>query len=213
MADPPAADRRVVHRGALVLGASLLLGACGGTEESTLPVAGVDELLGPFQTEPYQAFDEGLIRSVGEQCAVSLREAFNAQPELLLADGRGGGRIMLIYGEADGDTAECFTRIDPNGTPSVDGSGFSSGAGPAQPGPIEIFPSSGGSASGEDSTSYLHGSVGSEIGGVVISLADGTNITASVGGGRFAAWWPGEAQPTRILGFDRVGTQVANQPY
>ena len=183
------------------------------TEESTLPVAGVDELLGPFQTEPYQAFDEGLIRSVGEQCAVSLRGAFNAQPALLLADGRGGGRIMLIYGEADGDTAECFAKLDPNGTPSVDGSGFSSGAGPAQPGPLEIFPSSGGSASGEDSTSYLHGSVGSEIGRVVIALSDGTNLTASVGGGRFAAWWPGEAQPTRLRGFDRDGRQVADERY
>ena len=212
MADPRAADYRVVRRGALILVASLLLGACGGTEEPTLSVAGVDELLGPFQTEPYQAFDEGLIRSVGEQCAVSLREAFNAQPELVLADGRGGGRIMLIYGEPDGDTAQCVVRVDPNGTPTVESAGFS-GDDPAQLGPLEVFPSSGGSASGAESWSYLHGNVGSEIGGVVIALGDGTNITATVGGGRFAAWWPGEGQPTRILGFDRAGTQVANQPY
>ena len=204
----------MIRQGALVLVASLLLGACGGSgDESTLPVAGVDELLGPYQTEPYRAYDEELIRSVGEECAVSLREAFNTQPQLVLADGRGGGRLMLIYGEADGDTAECLVRIDPNGTPTIDSSGFSSGAGPNQPGPLEILASSGGSASGVDSSSYLHGSVGSEIGGVVITLADGTNISASVGGGRFAAWWPGEAQPTRILGFDRAGTQVANQPY
>ena len=191
----------------------LLLCACGGGEESALPVAGVAELQGPYQPEPYRAFDEDLIRSVGEACAVSLREAFNVQPELLLADGRGGGRIMLIYGEADGDTAECFAKLDPNGTPSVDGSGFSSGAGPAQPGPLEIFPSAGGSASCEDATSYLHGGVGSEIGGVVIELTDGNRITASVGGGRFAAWWPDEAQPTRIRGFDRGGRQVADERY
>ena len=66
--------------------------------------------------------------------------------------------LMLIYGEADGDTAECLVKIDPNGTPTVDSSGFSSGAGPNQPGPLEIFASSGGSASGVDSSSYLHGS-------------------------------------------------------
>ena len=47
----------------------------------------------------------------------------------------------------------------------------------------------------------------------MLELADGNRVTASVGGGRFAAWWPGEAQPTRILGFDRAGIQVANQPY
>ena len=48
---------------------------------------------------------------------------------------------------------------------------------------------------------------------MVIALTDGTNITASVGGGRFAAWWPGEAQPNRIRGFDRAGRQVADEPY
>ena len=48
---------------------------------------------------------------------------------------------------------------------------------------------------------------------MVIDLADGTNITASVGGGRFAAWWPGEVVATRIRGFDRAGNQVANEPY
>ena len=151
MADRPAADRRVAHRGALILAASLLLGACGSREETTLPVAGVDELLGPYRTEPYRAFDENLIRSVGEECSGNFREAFNAQPELLLADGRGGGRIMLIYGEADGDTGECLAKINADGGPTVDSSGFSSGAGPRQPGPVEIFPSSSGSASGPDS--------------------------------------------------------------
>ena len=201
------------HRGALIFAFVLVAGCGGSNDESALPVAGVDELLGPYQTAPYRAFNENLIRSVGEQCDASLREAFNAQPEPILADGRGGGRLMLIYAEPDGDTAECLVKIDRNGTPTVDSSGFSSGAGQNQPGPLEIFPSSGGSASGPEPWSYVHGSIGSEIGGVVISLADGTNVTASVGGGRFAAWWPGEAEPNRIRGFDSAGRQVADEPY
>ena len=213
MADRPAAELRVVLRGALVLVAGLLLGACGGDEESTLPVAGVAELQAPYQTEPYRAFDENLIRLVEEECADGLRGAFRVEPTLVLADGRGGDRLMLLYGAGPGETAECLVRIDANGAPSVDGAGSSSGADPAQMGPLELQTSAGGSASGVNSWSYLHGLVGSDIGGVVISLADGTNITASVGGGRFGAWWPGEIQPTRILGFDRAGTQVANQPY
>jgi hypothetical protein len=212
VADRPAADRRVVRRGALVLAASLLLGACGSGEESTLPVAGVAELQAPYMTEPYRAFDENLIRSVEEACAESLRGAFRVQPTLVLADGRGGDRLMLLYGAGPGETAECLVRIDANGAPTVDSAG-SSGTGPAQLGPLELQASAGGSASGVDSWSYLHGLIGSDIGGVVIALADGTSITASVGGGRFVAWWPGEAQPTRFLGFDRAGTQVANQPY
>ena len=48
---------------------------------------------------------------------------------------------------------------------------------------------------------------------MVIDLADGTTITASLGGGRFAAWWPGVAEPRRIRGFDSAGNEVANQPY
>ena len=203
----------MVRGGALVLVASLLLSGCGESAPEPVPiVAGVAELQGPYQTQPYSAFDENLIRSVDGECADSLRGAFNVQPEPDLADGRGGGRILLIYGAGAADTAECFAKIKPDGTHFVDSTGASSGSEPVRLGPLEITTSSGGSASGEDSWSYLHGNVGSEIGGVVIGLADGTNITASLGGGRFAAWWPGEVQTTRILGFDRAGNQVANQP-
>jgi len=212
VADLPAADHTVILRGALVLVFTLLLGACGGTEESTLPVAGVAEIQGPYQSEPFRAFDQSLIRSLDEECAASLGNAFNAQPELLLADARGGGRLMLLYGGARGDTAECLAKVDSDGTAAVDSAGISSGGGPAA-GPLEVFPSSGGSASGEDSWSYLHCRVGSEIGRVVIELADGTGITASIGGGRFAAWWPGEAQPNRIRGFDRANRLVADERY
>jgi len=202
-----------VLRPAIALAVAICLAAgCGGPEESTLPVAGVAEILGPYQTEPYRAFDQGLIQDTQAECADSLQGALTVQPELILADGRGGGRLMLIYGGAGGDTAECIVRIDPNGIPTVDGAGSSTGSDPAQLGPLEVAASSGGSASGEDSWSYLHGNVGPEIGGVVIGLANGTNITASLGGGRFAAWWPGEVVATGIRGFDRAGNQVADQP-
>jgi hypothetical protein len=204
----------VVRGGAPVLAAILLLSACGESNpEPTRVVAGVAEIQGPYQTEPYRAFDQDLIRSLEEECAASFGEAFKAQPELLLADARGGGRLMLIYGAADGATAECLAKVDPNGTAIVESAGISSGSGPGVPAPIELFASSGGSSSGVDSWSYLHGIVGSDIGRVVIALADGTSVTASVGGGRFAAWWPTGAEPNRILGFDRAGNQVADQSY
>ena len=203
----------MIHRGALVLVSSLLLAACGSSEESTLPVAGVAEILGPYQTEPYRAFDETLIRSLEGECATALKGGLPLQPELDLADGRGGGHVLLVYGAGAGDTAECFAKINPDGTPFVDSTGASSGVVPVPLGPLEVASSSGGStSSGDESYSYLHGIVGSEIGGVVIALADGTNITASLGGGRFAAWWPGEVVASGIRGFDRAGNQVADQP-
>jgi hypothetical protein len=187
--------------------------ACGGSEESTLPVAGVAELLGPYQPEPFRAFDQNLIKTIEDECARSLEGSLTVQPELVLADGRGGGRMMLVFGDGGGTTAECLARIDANGSWFVEGAGSATGSDAPPLGPLEIASSSGGSASGDTSWSYVHGTVGSEIGGVVLELADGTKLTASVGGGRFAAWWPGEAQATRLIGFDRAGTQVVNQPY
>ena len=179
-----------------------------------LPVAGVEEILGPYQAEPYRAFGETLIRSLEEECATSLEGALPVQPELVLADGRGGGYVLLVYSAGAGDNAECFARINPDGTPFVDSTGASSGGEPVCLGPLEVAGSSGGTTGSlEESYSYLHGSVGSEIGGVVIDLDDGTKLTASIGRGRFAAWWPGKAQPSRIRGFDSAGNQVANQPY
>ena len=72
---------------------------------------------------------------------------------------------------------------------------------------------SGGSSGGPGAWGYLRGSAGSDIGRVVIELADDTRITASTAGGNFAAWWPGEVQPKRILGYDGNGNEVANEPY
>jgi hypothetical protein len=205
----------VVRGGALVLAASLLLGACGDTTPEPAPiVAGLAELTGPYRAEPFRAFDPALVILLRDAClrdfAGEVRVARGLEP--VLVHGRGGGRFMVLLAAPDGE-AECTGRLDASGVPSTEGGGSSRDGARVVIGPREVAPGGGGSGSGlgGDAYAYATGRVGSEIGGVVIALADGTSVTASIGGGRFAAWWPGEAQPTRLLGFDRAGNQVVNQ--
>jgi hypothetical protein len=190
--------------------AAVLITGCGESAESSLAVAGVAEIAGPYQAEPYRAFDQALVQKLEDECAASVADG---RLQLVLADGRGGGRILLVYGGPDNTSGECFASIDANGAVLVEGSGTASSSGADLPGALEVRPRSGGSSSGPWSYGYLSGVAGSDIGRVVIELADGTAITASTGGGNFAAWWPGDAQPKRVLGYDASGTEVANEPY
>ena len=190
--------------------AAVLVAGCGESAESSLPVAGVAEIAGPYQAEPYRAFDQAMVQKLEDECAASVADG---RLELVLADGRGGGRVLLVYGGPDNTSGECFASIDANGAVLIEGSSTASSSGADLPGALEVRPRSGGSSSGQGAYGYLSGVAGADIGRVVIELGDGTAITASTGGGNFAAWWPGEAQPKRILGYDASGTEVANEPY
>lgn len=199
-----------MRRLSLAFTAAVLITGCGESAESSLPVAGVAEIAGPYQAEPYRAFDQALVQKLEDECAASVADG---RLQLVLADGRGGGRVLLVYGGPDNTSGECFASIDANGAVRIEGSGTASSSGADPPGALDVRPRSGGSSSGPGSYGYLSGVAGSDIGRVVIELADGTAITASTGGGNFAAWWPGEAQPKRVLGYDASGTEVANEPY
>jgi len=199
-----------MRRLSIAFTAAVLIAGCGESAESSLPVAGVTEINGPYQAEPYRAFDQAMVRRLEDECAGSIGDE---RLELVLADGRGGGRVLLVYGGPEGTSAECLGTVDAEGDVFVESTGTADSGGADLPGALDVRPQSGGSASGLTSYSYLRGVAGSDIGRVVIELADGTAITASTGGGNFAAWWPGEAEPKRILGYDASGNEVANEPY
>ena len=145
----------MIHRGALILASSLLLSACGkSAPESTRVVAGVAELTGPYQPEPFQAFDPELVTLLRDTClhdfAGEVRLAEGLKP--VLVDGRGGGRFIVLLAAPDGE-AECIGKLDASGTPSSEGGGSSSGGGGAQSiGPREVLPGGSGSGSGGAAT-------------------------------------------------------------
>jgi hypothetical protein len=205
----------VVRGGALVLVTGLLLSACGESNpEPTRTVADLADLTGPYQTEPFQAFDPALVTLLRDTClrdfAGEMRLADGLKP--VLVDGRGGGRFIVLLAAPDGE-ADCIGKIDVRGTPSSEG-GSSGGVGASSIGPLEVFPGGSGSGSGVggDAYGYVTGYVGSEIGGVVLELAGGSRVTASMGGGRYAAWWPNDHQAVRILAYDRKGALVGETP-
>jgi hypothetical protein len=206
----------VVGRAAVALFAGLVLAGCGASSETILAAAGIAEIAGPYRTEPYRAFDPSLIAAVEAECRQALNDPTMVPPAagLVLADARGGGRMFLMFRGANGQMGECFGTVDATGQIAIEGGG---GGGPDDvppPGPLELGSSSGMASSGGPGGSWTAqaGIVGSEVGGVVIELGDGTQIVATTAGGRYAAWWPGEQSPTRILVYDRSGNFVSEQP-
>jgi len=206
----------VIHRGALILVASLLAGCGDSAPEPTRIVAGVAELSGPYQPEPFQALDPELVTLLRDTClhdfAGEVRLAEGLKP--VLVDGRGGGRFMVLLAAPNGQT-DCIGQLDASGEPVVEGGGSSRerGAIPLIE-PLAVEPGGGGSGSGAgiDNYSYVTGQVGAQIGGVVLELGDSSRVTASVGGGRYAAWWPGAQGVARILAYDRNGALVGESP-
>jgi hypothetical protein len=206
----------VIRWAALAL-VALFLWGCGDSGETIIPVAGLTELAGPYRTEPYRAFDTAVIAAVEAEC----RKAQGGPPMippaagLVLADARGGGRVYLMFRGGNGQTGECFGTIDATGRVSIEGGGGGASDEMPGPGPLELGASSGMTSSGGPGGSWSaqSGSAGSEVGGVVVELGDGTRIVATTAGGRYAAWWPGEQQAVRILVYDRSGNLVREQPY
>ena len=197
--------------------AGLFLTGCGDSGETIIPAAGLAEIAGPYRTEPYRAFDPAVIAGIEAECRTEQGAPPMIPPasELVLVDARGGGRIFLTFRGGNRQTSECFASIDATGQVAIDGGGGGSSDDIPPPGPLELGSSSGMSSSGgpDGSWSAQAGIVGSEVGGIVIELGDGTRIVATTAGGRYAAWWPGEQSPTKILVYDRSGNFVSEQPY
>jgi hypothetical protein len=92
-----------------------------------------------------------------------------------------GPYSMLLYLDSDGGSTMCmsggsFVRVLPTSPPSAPA--------PAADG-LVIDRVAGGAVT------FVEGRVGSAVTGAALTLADGTRVTVTVGGGHFIAWWPG----------------------
>jgi len=62
-----------------------------------------------------------------------------------------------------------------------------------------------------DLANELGGRVAADVTAVTIALADGRTVTASVGGGHWLAWWPGDVGATTVSGLDAAGQIVVEE--
>lgn len=213
----PAAFRARLRWGtALVLAATLAVVACGGSTDGAEPsptpaVADLARVLGPWTPEPFP-IDPAIAAAADAKCRSDpTTQVRNPNLRLVVVDARGEGLIHLVYaaGAAFGD---CQLRFDRTGTMTSTGSG--SGEGPADAGPNEVTlrSASGSPSSGADRGDLaVIGVAGSNVAAVRIVRANGESITASLGGGTFAAWWPVFDRRYRIEGYDASGTLVGEQ--
>jgi hypothetical protein len=106
---------------------------------------------------------------------------------LKLADTR-GPYTFSIYADSD-SSAACIKG--PSFT-AVSGSMASSAV--SVPAGQVLLSTSHETDRGADGFSFADGRAGAGVSGVTLTLDDGTNVQATVGGGWFVAWWPGGHQ-------------------
>ena len=141
--------------------------------------------------------------------------------QLALADTRGPFTYVILT--SGGDTATCFsapsfTRLA--GYTQTTDSGPPADGAQLQTSGVQLLGTDGEpySGTGQIRASYrlIEGRAGAAVSGVTLVLDDGTRVTATVGGGAFAAWWPGTQNATLIIAATGTGAtttqQVAPQP-
>lgn len=127
-----------------------------------------------------------------------------ARARVVLAETRGDWTLVSIAGR--GIDMTCLSRGADD--TRIDMAGGSLGIGDGETHLAVNAVMSGGPGVGstpEGSYSYITGSIGRDVTGVTVILADGRRVVATVSGDRFAAWWPGAP----LLGPDGTSDVVA----
>lgn len=187
----PVRRRRPARRWRMVLAGGVL--AVGAAVVASLVVPGQVAYAGwtptPEPLAPVQA------AQALTTCLSASGEA-TAGAKTLIADERGPWVYLLAENSPGVETSCVMPRsvlgTEPKGSdPRIYGGG--SGEIPDDKiGPADVLTWSWGAASTEEGLFLLvEGAVGSDVRAVTVITAKGQRIEASVGSGRFAAWWPG----------------------
>ena len=207
----------------------LLVAACGGEAPSDAAApdlgagrsATLADLVGPWRREPF-TIDANVRAAADRTCRAD--SEFPPGVQLVIADARGGGRLMTAYAGPGGATADCiYIKVAPDG--SVTGSLSGTGKGAfAQLPPGQLDSVGGGGFSDDDvAVQYVLGRVGAGAARVVLDVEGIGPVTATLGNGWYLAWWetgqpldpngPGPQLPSRrytVTAYDALG-QITDQ--
>jgi hypothetical protein len=207
----PVTLRTALARCTLVAAAAIMVGCDADAADPVEPPHSIHQ---PWQAEPFSVDQGDLARALAACRDVGL-EAFQSQTtqSLVAVDARGGSRLFLV--SADRKTeSDCFVDIDPFGRTTPDGAGSTSGL-PFQqlnPGAIEMVSSSSGS-SDANTMSQAVGRAGPGVARVVVTLANGRQVVASLSqSGWWAGWWPGATSATKMTAYDSSGAVTGTAP-
>ena len=121
---------------------------------------------------------------------------------LLFQDRRTAESAIVVFGNAD-EYAMCSVSH---------GGGGRFGAGVAEIGgnpPAAFSISASRTQLGNSQLTLVDGRVGPAAAGVRVLRDDGVIVEASVGGGRWLAWWPTDSDPVRAVAYDSSGAEIA----
>lgn len=184
---------------------ALAVAACGNPAPPSWAAPAtstVAQMHGPWLSFPLVPNPEVLARAdtACQQAAEDI--GISSRTSLVLADARGEGVLSLAYAEGGLQLWCLGVRVDPDGSVEP-GETYGGATHPAPPGARDLEVEATGSiALGSDRLgmgTFVTGLVGGGVAGVGIHTPRGDYVTASVGNGRFAAWWPGQAPGDAVL--------------
>ena len=220
-----AVDRRKTPRGlgwlaiaAIALSLTGVVVACD--DSASAPVDPVRDVTSPWQSGPFRVADDTLQAAI-RACRPPNPGLIPTASTLVVADVRGGDRVVLLYVGPRVESYTCLALRSGNGTFDMgptSGGDRRSAEGPLAPAEIRpeaitpvLLAATDGQPAG--SMSIATGRIGKGIAGLDLLLRSGTTVRASASGGWYAAWWPSGDQVVayqpRALDGSAIGTPVA----
>jgi len=174
--------------------------------------AALGTVLGPWQPDRLPLGDPQ-IAVISDACAAAARDQLGeAEADLPTAvvDARGLGLATAILAD-DARAIECLVAIDGSGASRVDSviRLAPSLSKPVNDTSIAIVSL----VDAEDlpgGRTVVIGRAGADASGVSLPFAGGPTVGASVGGGWYVAWWPGQRRPATIDAADATGLVLAS---
>jgi hypothetical protein len=178
----------------LLCAAALIISGCGALFTAIQPAPDDFRDWSPVPL----AADPALSAEARESCSGDP----NAAPMPLLFQDRRTAKTALVVFGRENDYLMCSVSHAGGGGFGAGGSAIGAPAG-------DLTIESGEGAIANSAVTVADGRIRVPAAGVRIVRADGLRVEASVGGGRWLAWWPGDSRVVRVVAYDLSGAEVA----